>query len=275
MLIKKELADTLGLSCVEKYFLAWLGKYYNVNNLYSNSFVGLNRLFDAFAHGATYENYCDIERLQDLAEEYGIVEHKYISCRADEAIDIISRKKENELFLIRVNTRFFLDFKRSSWREDHYICIENDLSWINEYPLSEGKFDKNKFEAIFDGAICIYNLGDLSVIPPNTIEYAVRNERLDMLPNVSLNKFEGALGILRITRKRMFTSPNIPKEVKQVLAEEIKIADKLYFSVRLKRLKAKDGEKKELVATEQDMKSIIECEKFIWGYYSNYDSGKN
>ena len=71
MLTKKELADTLGLSCVEKYFLAWLGKNYNINNLYVRSFVGLNKLFDAFAHGATYENYCDIERLQDLAEEYG------------------------------------------------------------------------------------------------------------------------------------------------------------------------------------------------------------
>ena len=69
MLTKKELADTLGLSCVEKYFLAWLGKNYNINNLYVRSFVGLNKLFDAFAHGATYENYCDIERLQDIAEE--------------------------------------------------------------------------------------------------------------------------------------------------------------------------------------------------------------
>lgn len=263
MLTKKELADTLGLSCVEKYFLAWLGKNYNINNLYVRSFVGLNKLFDAFAHGATYENYCDIERLQDLAEEYGIVNHKYILCRADKAIDIIAQKKEDELLLIRVNTRFFLNFKRSSWREDHYICVEKDLYWINEYPLSEGKFDRSEFEKIFDGAICIYSLGNLNAIPSGGIGSAVCNQSFNALPEISLRKFEGALGILRITRKRMLMVPYIPAKAKEILSDEIKIADKLYFSARMKQLKAGSGEELQLVVTENDLKTIIEYEKKI------------
>lgn len=275
MLTKKELSDALGLSCVEKYFLAWLGSYYDINNLYANSFIGLNRLFDAFAYGATYENHCEIERLQDLAEEYGIVKHKYIPCRADEAIEIIKQKKKDELFLIRVNTRFFLNFKRSSWREDHYICIDNDLSWINEYPLSEGKFDKKEFENIFDGAICVYSLNDLSIIPPDMIRPAVCGQRFDKLPEISLSKFEGALGVFRITRKRMLMYSHIPKEIKEILTDEIKIADKLYFSARLKQIKANNGDIAEPVVTESDIKTIIEYEKKIQEHFLNNDCEKN
>lgn len=75
MLNKKELTEVLGLSCVEKYFLAWLKKKYDVKKLYGNSFVGISQVFDDFSHGATYENYCYIPRLQDIAEDYGIVRH--------------------------------------------------------------------------------------------------------------------------------------------------------------------------------------------------------
>ncbi len=273
MLTKKDLAETLGLSCVEKYFLAWLGKYYDVSELYADSFVGLSRLFDSFACGATYENYCDIERLQDLSEAYGIVKHKYISCSANEAAEIISAKKEEELLLIRVNTSFFLNFKRSSWREDHYICLNNDLSWINEYPLSEGKFDRKEFEKIYDGALCIYSLGDLNITPISRNKEAVCNQCFEELPKVSLEKFEGALGIFRISRKRLLIAPDIPRSAKEILSEEIKLADKLYFATRLKQVKRVKGEKPELVATESDLKTIIEYEKRLREKFL-YDDGK-
>ena len=41
MLGKKELSETLGLSCVEKYFAAWLCKFTDVAKLYGASFVSM------------------------------------------------------------------------------------------------------------------------------------------------------------------------------------------------------------------------------------------
>lgn len=111
---KKELSETLGLSCVEKYFLAWLGRYYDVRRLYGNSFVSIGQVSNDFSRGATYENYCHIPRLQDIAEEYGVVRHSYQLCETSEALKKICAQTSDELCLIRVNTRFFLNFKRSS-----------------------------------------------------------------------------------------------------------------------------------------------------------------
>ena len=66
MINKKEISEALALSCVESYFLAWLGKYYDVSNLYGHSFISLKQAFDDFSHGAMYQNYCYLPRLQDI-----------------------------------------------------------------------------------------------------------------------------------------------------------------------------------------------------------------
>ena len=95
MLDKKELATGLGLSCVEKYFLAWLAKYYKISDLYAESFISLSQVFNDFAHGAMYQNYCYLPRVQDVAEDYGIVEHEYFSCSTKEALNLISQVKDD------------------------------------------------------------------------------------------------------------------------------------------------------------------------------------
>ena len=145
MITKKDISETLALSCVESYFLAWLKRYYDVSKLYGNSFVSLKQVFDDFSHGAMYQNYCYIPRLQDVAEEYGIVTHEYFVCSAEKALEILKKQSDTELYLIRVNTAFFTDYKRASWREDHYICVNEKLEWINQYPLSNGIFDEKNF----------------------------------------------------------------------------------------------------------------------------------
>ena len=52
MITKKEISETLSLSCVENYFLAWLNRYYDVTKLYGNSSISLKQAFDDFANGA-------------------------------------------------------------------------------------------------------------------------------------------------------------------------------------------------------------------------------
>lgn len=194
----------MSLSCVENYFLAWLNRYYDVTKLYGNSFISLKQAFDDFANGAMYQNYCYLPRLQDIAEEYGVVEHLYLPCSAKEALKILGNQNEDDLFLIRVNTAFFIGYKRSSWREDHYICVNNKLEWINEYPLSEGKFTEERFTEVYDGAVCIYKVKDTKTDLPDyaSMQFKMQNFDVKELPN-NLSALESAIGVLRVSRKRL------------------------------------------------------------------------
>ena len=237
MLTKKEISETLGLSCVEYYFLAWLKKYYDITKLYGHSFISLGQVFDDFSHGATYQNYCYLPRLQDVAEEYGVVEHMFYACSGSEALELLRKQSQDVLCMIRVNTSFFTGFKRSSWREDHYVCVNDKLEWINEYPLSEGRFTVENFLQVYDGGVCIYRLNDASVSVPDFASEGFRTQlfRVKDLPT-SLGALESAIGILRVTRKRLEKYYVDKEGVRALLHKENVFLDKLYFDVHLRRL---------------------------------------
>lgn len=246
MLSKNEIANALGLSCVEKYFLPWLEKNYDITALYGSSFVSLSQVFDDFAHGAAYENYGYLPRLQNTAEDYGIVSHRYIVCSAEEAINKIKNADKERLCLIRVNTEFFVNFKRASWREDHYVYVNGDMDWINEYPLSSGRFGKDGFAAVYDGAMCEYKKEDLSVVPPETATNGFISQTFDFtgLP-ASIGKLEAAVGILRVTRKRLEKFYKDKSGIADLLRAENLILDKLYFDLHISavRNRLSDAEK--------------------------------
>ena len=268
MISKKELSETLALSCVESYFLAWLQRYYDVSKLYGNSFISLKQAFDDFSQGAMYQNYCYLPRLQDVAEEYGIVTHQYVSCSAKEALDILNRHAESDLDLIRVNTAFFTGYKRSSWREDHYISINKNLEWINQYPLSEGIFTWERFLEIYDSAVCTYKLNDTSGDLPDyvSLQIVTQNFEISKLPS-TLESLESAIGVLRISRKRLYKYYRNTLKVKELLWQEILCMDKIYFDIHLCRLKEIKKEKinKEKMYSEiyHKIMQMIEFEKKI------------
>lgn len=259
MLTKKEISEALALSCVESYFLAWLKRYYDVKKLYGNSFVGLKQVFDDFSHGAMYQNYCDIPRLQDIAEENGIVEHKYHSCGGEEAIVLLNSQPQDALCLIRVNTAFFTGFKRSSWREDHYICVDKDLKWINQYPLSEGAFTKERFLEVYDGAVCIYRLADTTQAPTDCIalQYKAQDFSIQDLPK-GLGELESAIGILRVSRKRLeeFFAENTV--IRELLHKENVCMDKIYFQIHLRRLKENKHQEVDKIKAYSELYEQIE-----------------
>lgn len=264
MIGRKELSKTLGMSCVEKYFLAWLSQRYEVRKLYGSGFIGLEQVFDDFRHGATYENYCALPRLQDVAEEYGIVRHEFLPCKARSAIEVLRKEPEKALCLIRVNTRFFLDFKRSSWREDHYVCMDKNLHWVNEYPLSEGDFTEEKFAEVYDGAMCVYEAGDLAVEPPDEMTEKILGQNFGELPELKIGSFEGAIGVLRMMRRRMREYYSFER-VKELLSEEIGLLDKLYIRAHLRQLRSELGchtDYKHFV-TKEELLEVVEREKQI------------
>ena len=234
MLTKKEIADALGLSCVEKYFLAWLGKYCDITRLYGCEFVSLAQVFDDFARGATYQNYCYLQRLQDVAQDLGIVNHGFITCSAAEAIEYINKISDDKLCLIRVNGNFFEGFKRSAWREDHYVCLNKKLEWITEYPLATGVFDEQNFARVFDGAVCTYTIKDIHAECTDNVTSLFADQRYSPqnIPR-NLNQLESAVGILRVTRKRLKKFYEKNARVAELLDKENALLDKLYFNTRL------------------------------------------
>lgn len=270
VLSKKELTEALYLSCVENYFLAWLGRYYGVEKLYGASFVGLGQVFDNFSCGATYENYCAVPRLQDIAEEYGIVRHEYIACDAAAAVKIIKIQPPETLCLARVNTNFFIGYKRASWREDHYICLDGELNWINQYPLSEGRFSYERLCEVFDGAVCIYRTADLQAAPPDKMSGAVAAQEFsDMRLPGRLGSIESAIGVLRVTRRRMSAYYCDNAEAAAILTKEIQTLDEMYFMLRLKAIKEKQAEEKDkallraktMEALQEPLQKVFEIEK--------------
>ena len=243
MITKRDLAATLHLSCVENYFLAWLGKVYDIANLYGNSFIGVGKLFDDFCRGATYESYHQIPRIQEIAEKYGIVKHEYQRCSAKESLRLLREQPQSTLCLVRVNANFFASYRRAAWREDHYICIDKDLFWLNQYPLSEGKYEYEQFCRVFDGSILLFKLDNLNVVPPDMMSEAICTQKIKkiQLPN-GLKEIESAIGILRVTRKRMAVYYSSKEALLPLFEREIKLLDEIYFLLRMMQIKGVDME---------------------------------
>ena len=63
------------LSCVEYYFIAWLKRFFPVEKLYPRTIVSYAEA-ERLIMEHNYENIKKIERVQDIAEQYGIVEHE-------------------------------------------------------------------------------------------------------------------------------------------------------------------------------------------------------
>ena len=148
MITKREITEALALSCVESYFLAWLAKRFDVSKLYGESFVPIGQVFDDFAQGAKYEAYAE------FAEKAGIAAHVYsvfpmgVPGSREKLAECLKNQRKEDLCLMHVNEAFFAEYKRKAWREDHYICVDGSLCWLNQYPLSEGRFTEERLKEV-------------------------------------------------------------------------------------------------------------------------------
>ena len=267
MITKKEISEALALSCVESYFLPWISKYYDITKLYGRSFISVKQVLDDFANGARYENYNRIPRVQSIAEESGIVSHKFIKCSNKRAINILRNQTERDLCLIRVNAKFFSGYKRAAWREDHYICVNNNLDWINQYPLSEGHFEESDFEKIYDGVVCLYTVDDSvnDIFDYLSCLFELPSCEIINISN-NLEAVSSAIGILRISRKRLAKYYQANIVVHHLLCEEIVLLDKLYLDVNFLILQTRQrtGENKRIIRFNEALQNIIGKEKIIW-----------
>ena len=238
MMNKNDLLNQLHLSCVENYFLAWLSKYYDVSKLYGLEFRSVVDILDDFSKDITYENYYKISRIQDLAKKYNIVNKMVFSNNAYDALSIIENLDDNSLCLMKVNNLFYKELPRTPWRDDHFILVDSKLNWINQYPLSEGTFTYGDYVRCYDNLLLIYQINDLTISLEDEITSKIKNQLFNLkgIP-AKLSDLESAVGILRITRKRLkeYYKDNILAYT--VLTEEVDLLDKLYLQIRRDILK--------------------------------------
>lgn len=134
--------------------MAWLAKRFDVSKLYGESFVPIGQVFDDFAQGAKYEAYEGVPRIQETAEKAGIAAHVYsvfpmgVPGSREKLAECLKNQREEDLCLMHVNEAFFAEYKRKAWREDHYICVDGSLCWLNQYPLSEGRFTEERLKEV-------------------------------------------------------------------------------------------------------------------------------
>ncbi len=260
MLNKFQISGALGLSCVEYYFLAWIAQYYSVEKLYAQSFVPIKKVFDDFANGAEYARYDALPRVQDTAERCCIVEHSFMNLTAKQAMKIIPTQGYDDLCLVRVNDRFFENSKRRAWRDDHYICVDKALAWVNEYPLSVGKFAESEFERVYDGAVCCYFLKDLHAEPKDDPTQKLREQDFGGInTDIDLAALVSALGILRVSRKRLELFYKSRERVRALFEEENALLDRLYMETSLKRVRKQQGGNE----ISRKLNTVIEIEKAI------------
>lgn len=142
---KEDVSKSLALSCVEAYFLAWFKTFFDVRQLYVESFVPFNRILSDFlGRGIRYEREY-IPRVQDVSERLGLTRH----IRSDSLT-----AEQDVLTLVRVNEKFVQGAKRVPWREDHFIALypsEEGFRFVSSYPLSSGHIGAAELREVASG----------------------------------------------------------------------------------------------------------------------------
>ena len=149
---KEEVAESLSLSCVEAYFLAYFKNFFDVRPLYVQSFVPFDQIVSDFsARGVRYEQEY-VPRVQDLSQFLGFTRRAFPH-----------EPPADCLTLLRANEKFFEGLKRTPWRKDHYIAwfpSKDGGTFASSYPLSSGHISDARLRQVTDGGALRFCLCD-------------------------------------------------------------------------------------------------------------------
>ena len=290
---KELILGMLSLSCVENYFMGWCRENeISLEMLYNQSFVSISECADAFINkGERYENYGGIKRIQDVAEEYKIVKHNYYDKNFCLTSLIKTEIAENSLILVQVNKNFFTDTVRVPWREDHYICItkitDSGFNYINNYPLKEGIMESEQLIYNFGGSVIVYKKTGCYDIENIISQNNKQLDKMILSGNYNFNidltaensqKLRDCIGILKISRKRLFTWINYMSnlysivcdgELEECLKKDNEYLNRLYTYLEVQKLRKKfdnektDGYLKAIEAEECRIQSLLKMRRII------------
>lgn len=258
--------DTLAITCIENSLVGYL-KYLKLpyQSLYCYSYIRLDEVIkDFISYKYDYINYYKLPRLQKVASDLHLA---YISVNRishTEMLQILSQKTNEGIpILLHIDPlKIHNNGQLIPWRDNHYILaykIEDEKVYLlDDYPkrqfqMSIGKLnDAYKGEFVFFNIINKFNENDYK---NNVLKVLREIKEIDLMPiNKEMYSFDelirlrDALGILRITRRRIDTwirwlnekyDLNINNEYITYLLKLINILDKLYSIVEFYRLKCK------------------------------------
>jgi len=155
---KSDVVNPYAVSCVENYFLAWCKESdIPVWMLFGTSFLPIQKVLDDFSRpDILFESYIGLPRVQEYSEKLGLTGHDYSE-------EITGLKKGGfDLLLMKVGKAFFEGYKRTPWRDDHYIAIKSlgadELLYLSSYPLEVGTLKTEEVLKVFGGSVLKYEL---------------------------------------------------------------------------------------------------------------------
>lgn len=196
------------VSCVENYFLPWVGTRTDARILYADSFLPAGEVLRDFCEGgAAYASYDKLPRVQDVSERLGYTSHE----RTEQLPAAI---RADELTLIKVNGRFFRDAVRTPWRDDHYICLTDctrgGFGYRNNYPSGSGRFCAAALREIYGGLTLRYTFcaaaddARARAAAVRSLEDLCGKQPAAYAPQTADPRaLRDAVGILKVSRKRL------------------------------------------------------------------------
>lgn len=243
---KEDICKVHYLSCVEAYFGAWIKEHVPLGALYCESFLRWQEIIAAFAKDTTtYAAFAEIPRLQDMAEELGLITHVRTELLiAPEMFDA------KALTLFGVKESFFTG--RKAWREDHYIAVtrytKKWIDYINQFPLEEGKVQTKQLVDDLSGRCLIYRktknydkafFAEKSRRQEERLETQADGRYSVLLDSVQLRD---AIGVLRVSRRRVldwltwyihsFGHTELER-IRGPIEEQIQAADRAYLQLHM------------------------------------------
>ena len=242
----QDISRAPALSCVEYYFIAWLKRFFPVEKLYPRTIVTYAEA-ERLIMEHNYENIKKIERVQDIAEQYGILEHEKKQYAGE-------TPQTDELVLLRVTDHYFRGRQRP-WRQDHYVVlvgVSRDTYYIvNTYPLEIRELTKGDERWIQGDSLVFHYLGEKQV--EDSVGF-LKAETL-LTQNLTLEKFRDALLLYRVSLRRLMQC-----KPGDALRQLIDYTEKIFYSCALMARKNPQDRvtaetwRKEIVAKEQEFR---------------------
>ena len=245
---KSLLNDTLGLSCIENYLIYALHEQNRKYAfLYYKSYISLLDIINEFANNrVAFSSFYFIDRLHKTAKENGVIISNY------EKNSLIPNLSDSTEYLaISIEPEFIKNkYNTTLWRDDHFLLIKkqnnDNYYYLNDNPRDSGIINVNELHKIYSGTYFLFSL-----TKPKTysiketiyyIEYlleSIKNDENLLTSKFIINDiiaFRDIIGILRITRKRIY---NFCEEYIDVsfINEYITLLNKTYASIEYMRLR--------------------------------------
>ena len=240
------LLDNRNITCVEYYLLNKLNHLIDIRKLYYKSYVSAYKIYlDLLDSNATFYNYEGIKRIQNI-----LIENKMLTYKVTNVINEVDFKNKSLVNLLLVNKNFFVNKRKVTFRNDHYIHVtkqNNKLMMISSYPISIEEIDIAKLNTFFDNKCLVYKIHRKDNLTFNKVKKEFtrhcNKQTFVNLPEIyDLNKFQSLIQLLKIMRLRLYdlcNYLNVDESLLNLINETNKYYENVFLKISMMIIKSK------------------------------------